>query len=81
MDPVWEPLRALFAADLSSAVLTCAGCGSSTAMDAHDVYPDAPALVVRCPSCEAVVLRFGAAGGRIRLDMSGTRLMVLADTG
>ncbi|MCE3554658.1 DUF6510 family protein [Pseudonocardia sp. RS11V-5] len=44
---------------------------------AHDLYPDAPALVVRCPSCTAVVLRFGRGGGRLRLDLSGTRLLTV----
>ncbi|GAA4692001.1 hypothetical protein GCM10023215_31270 [Pseudonocardia yuanmonensis] len=72
-----DDLRDLFALDLTGAVLTCGGCGERTELHAHDLYPDAPALVVRCPSCTAVVLRFGTGGGRIRLDLSGTRLLTV----
>ncbi|MFC5950622.1 DUF6510 family protein [Pseudonocardia lutea] len=72
-----DDLRGLFALDLTGAVLTCGGCGANTELRAHDLYPDAPALVVRCPTCAAVVLRFGTGGGRIRLDLSGTRLLTV----
>jgi hypothetical protein len=77
MTTTLDDLRDLFALDLTDAVLTCGGCGARTELRAHDLYPDAPALVVRCPSCTAVVLRFGTGGGRLRLDLSGTRLLTI----
>jgi Family of unknown function (DUF6510) len=66
----------------SLAVATCAGCGSSAPLAAHLLYGDAPALVVRCPSCTSVVLRHAAGGGRLRLDLTGASLIIvtLADT-
>ncbi|GAA5168181.1 DUF6510 family protein [Amycolatopsis dongchuanensis] len=74
------PLSELFAVDLAAATVTCASCGSSGPLAAHDLYPDAPALVVRCPSCTEVVLRFASDSRGIRLDMTGTRLLTVATT-
>lgn len=70
-------LAELFAVDLVPAHCTCAHCGQSGPLAHYDLYVDSPALVVRCAGCTGVVLRYSSAGGRIRLDMSGTRLLVL----
>ncbi len=72
------PLSELFGVDLSDAAATCGHCGGTTALAAHDVYADAPALVVRCPGCTEVVLRFAADARTLRVDLSGTRLLVVA---
>lgn len=71
------PLAELFTVELTAAVVTCDGCGNSAPLAAHDLYADAPALVVRCPSCTGVVLRYGSGGGRLRLEMTGTRLLTV----
>jgi uncharacterized protein DUF6510 len=71
------PLAELFTVDLSAAILTCKGCLGRSALGAHHLYPDGPALVVRCPACTAVVLRFAADRGGIRLEMTGTRLLTV----
>ena len=42
---------------------------------AHMLYADAPALVLRCPSCSAVVLRYSNNRDRLRLDISGVAFM------
>lgn len=73
------PLRDLFTVDLSSASCTCAGCGTARPLAEQVVYLDAPALVLRCASCGDVMLRYSSAGGRMRLDLTGTRLLVVAD--
>jgi hypothetical protein len=72
------PLAELFTVDLSVAMMTCGGCLNRAALGAHHLYPDGPALVVRCPACTAVVLRFAADRGGIRLEMTGTRLLTVA---
>lgn len=74
---VTGPLTELFCVDLSAARATCAGCGGTTALAAHHVYADSPALVVRCPGCTAVVLRYSADARSIRLEMTGARLLVV----
>jgi Family of unknown function (DUF6510) len=71
------PLAELFTVDLSTAVVTCGGCLGQSALGAHHLYPDGPALVVRCPTCTAVVLRFAADRRGIRLEMTGTRLLTV----
>ena len=70
-------LLELFAVDLVPAECTCAHCGRTGPLAQHDLYADSPALVLRCVGCAGVVLRYSSAGGRIRLDLSGTRLLVL----
>ena len=46
-------------------------------LGAHHLYADAPALVLRCPSCTEVVLRFAAQEGRLLLDLRGSQLLVV----
>jgi len=70
-------LTELFTVDLTVAVVSCAGCANSAPLAAHPLYADAPALVVRCPNCAAVVLRYASSGGRLRLDMAGTKLLTV----
>ena len=71
------PLRELFALDLVAAACTCRHCGDTAPLAEHILYADAPALVLRCPSCTGVVLRYASTGGRVRLDLAGARLLVL----
>ena len=70
-------LAELFAVDLVPADCTCAHCGRTGPLAQCDLYADSPALVLRCVGCTGVVLRYSSAGGRIRLDLSGARLLVL----
>ncbi len=68
-------LREVFALDPTTAVSTCAHCGGPAPLGAHLVYADAPALVLRCPSCLQVVLRCASDGAGLRLEMTGVRLL------
>ncbi|HET9901693.1 MAG TPA: DUF6510 family protein [Actinomycetes bacterium] len=69
------PLAELFAIELTTIMMTCTACSSTTPMGAHMLYADAPALVLRCPSCSAVVLRYSNNRDRLRLDISGVAFM------
>jgi Family of unknown function (DUF6510) len=71
------PLAELFTLDLAAAIVTCAHCGSSGPLAAHHLYADAPALVVRCPTCTGVVLRYASDRHGLRLEMTGTRLLTV----
>ncbi|GAA0899848.1 DUF6510 family protein [Pseudonocardia zijingensis] len=64
-------LSAVFAFETTAARTRCAGCGSTAPLGAYHVYADAPGMVVRCPACEAMVLRIAETPGRTWLDMSG----------
>ncbi|KAB1932153.1 hydrogenase maturation nickel metallochaperone HypA [Micromonospora sp. ALFpr18c] len=65
------PLRELFAVDLSTAMGRCENCGMTGSMASLHVYPHAPGLVARCPSCESVMVRLVRGPDRAWLDMRG----------
>jgi hypothetical protein len=46
-------------------------------LGAHHLYADAPAMVVRCPTCTGVVLRFASQDGRMLLDLRGAELLTV----
>lgn len=68
-------LADVFAVDVTVIRSTCAACGATAALAEHRLYADAPGLVLRCPGCTNVVLRFAAGGGRARLDLRGARVL------
>lgn len=74
------PLAELFGMDMTMAEATCATCRHTAPLAAHHLYGDAPALVVRCPHCTSVILRYASSGRRLRLDMTGTRLLTVTPT-
>jgi hypothetical protein len=69
------PLAELFAIEVTTIRSTCASCGTAAPLGAHQLYADAPALVLRCPTCTNVVLRYSNAGDRLRLDISGVAFL------
>jgi hypothetical protein len=74
-------LADLFAVDLTAARSRCASCGTTAALGAHYLYADAPALVLRCPTCTQVVLRYASRDGRILLDLRGADLVTITTRG
>ncbi|HEV3287519.1 MAG TPA: DUF6510 family protein [Streptosporangiaceae bacterium] len=71
-------LGELFTVDITAAVGRCASCGTSSAVAQAHVYPDAPGLVARCPSCGEVVLRLVRGPDRAWLDLRGISCLQLA---
>ncbi len=65
------PAREIFAADVTVARGRCAGCGRVDVVAELRVYADAPGLVARCPSCDAVMLRLVRSPDRAWLDLRG----------
>jgi hypothetical protein len=68
-------LHSVFPFEMTLATVTCDGCGGSAPMATLAVYLDAPGVIVRCPSCEAVILRIAEGNGQYWLDLRGTRVM------
>ena len=64
-------LRDVFTHDMTAAVATCAGCGSTGPVGALLEYGHAMGIVLRCPQCEGPVLRIARTAGLLRLDLSG----------
>jgi len=48
----------------------CSSCGTENVVAALHVYR-AAGVVVRCPSCQAVLIRVVAAGDRVWIDLDG----------
>ena len=70
-------LGEVFAADLTMADTTCAGCGAVAPLARLRVYLDAPGAVGRCEGCDAVQLRVVRTEARYWLDLSGARAIAI----
>jgi LSD1 subclass zinc finger protein len=71
-------LSEIFAPDLTAARATCAHCGTTRAVGALLVYAHGMGTVVRCSSCDAVVLRVARTPTQMWLDLTGARLITIA---
>jgi len=72
-------LRELFARDVTGAIATCRLCGNVAPIGGLLEYGHQMGIVLRCPTCQGVVLRLVHASGALRLDPSGMSLLTLAD--
>ncbi|WP_245413298.1 DUF6510 family protein [Arthrobacter celericrescens] len=64
---LWE----LFRFDIIQAIGRCKHCGAVSVVARATVYADGPGIVVRCDSCEGVLLRLVETPTRYWLDVSG----------
>lgn len=65
-------LREVFAVEVTTATGTCDGCGGVEPVGAVHVYA-AAGTVLRCPHCEAVLMKIVTDGARIWIDLRGLR--------
>jgi len=70
-------LGEVFVGELTVARSTCGSCGAVREIGALAVYAQAPGVVVRCPGCDAVLLRIARSEERIWLDLRGVRCLEL----
>ena len=70
-------LGEVFVEEMTVAQSTCAACGAVREVGALHVYVHAPGTVVRCPGCEAVLVRVAHGEGRIWLDLRGVSCLEL----
>jgi Family of unknown function (DUF6510) len=71
-------LSEVFVPDLTTARATCASCGTVRVMGALQVYAHGMGTVIRCPACEAVILRVARTRTHLWLDPTGASLVVMA---
>jgi hypothetical protein len=66
-------LREVFVEDLTGAQGTCANCGALGQIGAQHLYdyPDGPGAVLRCSSCEGLLMVLVRSGTRYRLGAQG----------
>jgi Family of unknown function (DUF6510) len=71
-------LSELFVPDLTAARTTCAGCGATGPVGALLVYAHGMGTVMRCPSCDGVVLCVTRTATQVWLDPTGARRIIIA---
>lgn len=64
-------LSALFLPDMTTAQVTCEGCGREGPLATLRLYGGGAGIVLRCPACDTVNLRFLDTGTAINLDVRG----------
>lgn len=68
-------LQVTFPFDMTLVQATCAGCGATNAFGAVAAYMHGMGTVVRCQSCDTVLMRMAQVRGRYLLDMPGIRVL------
>ena len=64
-------LEEVFVAEVTTAILGCASCGRTGAVGEVHVYDRAPGVVLRCPGCQGVLMRFARTRGELIADFRG----------
>ncbi len=72
-------LREVFARDVTAALATCAGCRRQGPLGTLLEYGHGMGVVLRCPHCDAAMLRVVRTPGWTRVDASGTALLLIPD--
>lgn len=70
-------LGAIFPIEMTTVQTTCAHCGNEGIVGTLVAYITAIGTVLRCPTCDGVMLRVVQAKGQYWLDMQGMRAMCI----
>jgi hypothetical protein len=68
-------LREVFPFEMTLVEETCAHCGTTRIVGELTVYKSAMGTVMRCPTCEQVLMRIVSTKGSYWLDMQGVRVL------
>ena len=68
-------LQAIFPFEMTLTQVTCTGCGATNAIGATAAYMHGMGTVVRCQSCDTVLIRMAQVKGRYFLDLRGIRVL------
>jgi ribosomal protein S27E len=71
-------LQEIFPFEMTLVQATCTGCGATNTIGATVVYMHGMGTVIRCPSCDTVLIRVAHAKGRYFLDMRGVRVLQIS---
>jgi hypothetical protein len=72
-------LQAIFPFDMTLVQATCAGCGTTNVIGATAAYMHGMGTVIRCPSCDNVLVRIVHTRGHYLLDMRGVRVLEIKE--
>jgi hypothetical protein len=68
-------LHAIFPFEMTTVEGVCAGCGERHVMGTVAVYKTGMGTILRCPSCDTVLIRVTEIEGHYWLDMRGVRVL------
>lgn len=68
-------LSELFCVEMTTAVVACAGCGADRPLAELALYGHEMGQILRCPGCDAAVVRVARTGGRLWLDLRGAAVV------
>jgi hypothetical protein len=71
-------LQAIFPFNMTLVQATCTGCGTTNVIGTLAVYMHGMGTIIRCPSCDNVLIRVAHTEGRYWLDMRGVRVIQIS---
>jgi len=71
-------LQEIFPFEMTLVQATCTGCGTTKVIGALAVYMHGMGTIVRCPTCDTVLIRVAQTKGRNFLDMRGVRVLQIS---
>ena len=72
-------LQAIFPFEMTLVQATCTGCGATNPLGATAAYMHGMGTVIRCPSCDTVLIRVAQVKRRYLLDMRGVRMLQIQE--
>jgi hypothetical protein len=72
-------LREIFPFEMTLARITCVGCCATQVFSAVAAYMPGMGTVLRCPSCDYVLMRVAHANGQYWLDTRGVRVLRISE--
>jgi hypothetical protein len=73
-------LQEIFVHEMTMARTICAACGATGPLGTLAVYMHGPGTVVRCPSCDNVLMSIVHGGGRYWIELQGIRNLQFRET-
>ena len=70
-------LREVFAMDVTAAMATCRACSARRQVGGLLEYGQQMGVILRCPGCDAVMLRIVRTPTSIHIDGSGMAMLVI----
>jgi Zn finger protein HypA/HybF involved in hydrogenase expression len=64
-------LQAIFGVEMTAVSIICAQCGGTSMMGEMQAFTQSPGIVLRCPTCERVMLRVVRTPEATLLDARG----------
>ena len=72
-------LGAIFPFEMTMAMATCSGCSTTSPLGAAMAYLHGMGTILRCPTCDTVLIRVAHIRGRYYLDLRGMQLLQFSE--